>query len=163
LTGRLQQLFAVFEEQQPFSQSLPHAPVPHAAAVSFPQQSLQQSAVLPLSLFVQDVALLPPQHDFISLPAQHETASLLSLAWALWRAQQAGTSFASALPVWSQQGHFIVFDAVPFFCGGEGAAGVAVWAQQTTVRASARASILCFMCNLSILPVSIAGSRIDGM
>jgi hypothetical protein len=63
------------DEQQPFSHSLS---LQHAFAVlSFPQPSLQQLAA-PLSAFMQDLASLSPQQDFISLPPQHEAMSFAS-------------------------------------------------------------------------------------
>jgi hypothetical protein len=73
-----QQFLAVFSdfiaEQQPFSHFLPQH---EAAVLSFPHPSLQQPAAL-LSSFMQDLASLPPQQDFISLLPQHEAMSFVS-------------------------------------------------------------------------------------
>jgi hypothetical protein len=108
-----------FEEQQPFSQSLPPQ---HAAAVlSFPHLSPQQEpAILPLSPFMHDFASFPAQQEAAaSFPAQQEAISLPPSAFI--RAQDACPSFASADPILSQQPAFALSAGAVLCCGAEGA------------------------------------------
>lgn len=118
------------DPQQPLPQSLP------ALRSHFiPSLPLQQSAIL--SSFMQDLASLPPQQDFGSFPAQQEAISFPSCL-----PMQAGwVSLESDAAIFSQHAH-LDFSGV---CGVEGVLWVAVCAQETTVRARIRASILYFI------------------
>jgi hypothetical protein len=92
---------------------------------SFPLQ--QDSAILPS--FMLDAASFPAQQGLSSLPAQQEAISFPSCA----RMQEAWASFESDLAILSQQAHLAFPDVL--WSVVDGVLCVAVWAQETTVRA----------------------------
>jgi hypothetical protein len=123
----------LFDPQQPLPQYLP------ALRSHFiPSLPLQQSAIL--ASFMQDLASLPPQQDFASVPAQQEAISFPSCL----PMQAACSSFESDAVILSQHAH-LDFSGAVLCWDVEGVLWVAVCAQETTVRARIRASILYFI------------------